>query len=310
MQIPVFYHDEQVHDACAYSKSPLKPGLLARKIAIDTAFQITGNNGKDALIYPTAADRLTQTHDAAHVRALIDGTVKDGFDNASKKDNKAIRMTVGNFLAAAEWAAVGKRKGGPADIVHPGVVWSLTSGFHHAHADHCGGFCTYEALTLAAFELQKFRGMKTLIVDEDAHWGDGCVSMIDRNKMQRYCEYMYSPHTHQGADLEKFERHLDIMLRVFRPDIIIYQAGADNWIGDPLGGNLTMEQLYQRDLIVFKSARYLKIPIVVNLAGGYANNYEDTLQIHMNTGEAMKHVYLGVPVNPLFPVHAAELEHA
>lgn len=310
MQIPVFYHDEQVHDACAYSKSPLKPSLLARRVAIDTAFQITGNNGKDALIYPAGANRLAQTHDAAHVLALIYGTVKDGFDNASKKDNKAIRMTVGNFLAAAEWAAAGKRKGGPGDIIHPGVVWSLTSGFHHAQADHCAGFCTYEALTLAAFELHKLRGMKTLIVDEDAHWGDGCVSMIDRHCMQQYCEYMYSPHTHQGADLEKFKRHLDIMLRVFRPDIIFYQAGADNWIGDPLGGNLTMEQLYQRDLIVFKSARRLKIPIVANLAGGYAENYEDTLQIHLNTGEAMKQVFLGAEGKPLYPVHAVEVEHA
>ena len=42
----------------------------------------------------------------------------------------------------------------------------------------------------------------------------------------------------------------------------------------------------------------------------YAEDYDDTLAIHMNTGEAIKHIYLGVPVNPLFPVHATELEHA
>ena len=100
------------------------------------------------------------------------------------------------------------------------------------------------------------------------------------------------------------------MIEQFNPGIILYQAGADNWVGDPLGGNLTMQQLYQRDIITLSIAKELNIPIVVNLAGGYADDYDHTLAIHMNTGEAIKHIYLGVPVNPLFPVHATELEHA
>ena len=305
-KIPVFYSDAQVHDACSFSKSPLKPGLLSRRIGTDQSFQIISG-----LIGPVSLDRVAQTHDAEHARKLFAGEVEDGFGNKSKKGMLAIRNTVGNFLAAAEWAAAGKVDGNPdTDVIHPGVVWSLTSGFHHAHHDHCSGFCSIESLTLAAFELQKLRGMKTLIVDEDAHWGDGCVSMIDRNKMQQYCEYMYSPHTHQGADLEKFERHLSIMLRVFRPDIIFYQAGADNWICDPLGGKLTMEQMFRRDVMMMQIAKDFKVPLVVNLAGGYAEQYEDTLQIHLNTGEAMKQVFLGIEGKPLYPTHAVELEAA
>lgn len=307
-RIPTFYTDEQVHDACAYSKSPLKPGMLARKIALDDKFEI-----KRSLIHPIGFDRLAQTHDENHVRALIAGDKADGFGNLSKKDNKAIRTTVGNFLAAAEWAAAGRQDGNPnTDIIHPGVVWSLTSGFHHAGHDSVGGFCTYEALTLAAFELHKFRGMKTLIIDEDAHWGNGCIDMIERNKMATYCEYVQSDHTHKLGhhDLEKFENQVLTMVRVMRPGIIFYQAGADNWVGDPLGGNLTMEELYLRDVIVMELARDFKIPLVVNLAGGYADHYDDTLQIHLNTGEAMKHVFLkDVIGHPVFPVHAIEHEN-
>ena len=148
-RIPVFYNEEQIHDPCAYSKSPLKPSLLARKIINDDTFAI-----RSGMIGPVGADRLSLTHDVAHVRALINGDKADGFGNLSKKDNKAIRTTVGNFLLAAEVAA------GQPDA-HPGAVWSLTSGFHHASHASCGGFCTFDALTLAAFELQKFRGMKT-----------------------------------------------------------------------------------------------------------------------------------------------------
>jgi len=54
-----------------------------------------------------------------------------------------------------------------------------------------------------------------------------------------------------------------------------------------------MSELYQRDITVFSVAKQAGIPVVVNLAGGYADDYEHTLQIHMNTGEALKEVYLG-----------------
>lgn len=290
-RIPVFYNEAQIHDPCSRSKSPLKPSLLAREIIKDDSFEI-----KSSLIGPATADRLMQTHDAAHVRAVIAGDKCDGFGNKSSKDNKAIRTTVGNFLTASEFAA------GLSDE-HPGAVWSLTAGFHHAGHDFSGAFCTFDALTLAAYELQKFRGMKTLIVDEDAHHGNGCVDVISKMRMSSYCEYMQSAHTHLGNNLDSFERQLHNMLRIYQPDIIFYQAGADNWIGDPLGGNLTMQELYVRDVIVLQLAKDFKIPVVVNLAGGYARQYEDTLQIHMNTGAALKQVFLGVESKPVYPSH-------
>lgn len=290
-RIPVFYHEAQVHDACAFSKSPLKPSLLANKIIEDDNFVI-----RSEMIIPVTAERLSQTHDIDHVLAVISGSKADGFGNKSSKDNKAIRTTVGNFLVAAEYA-VGMKE------CHPGAVWSLTSGFHHAGHASCAGFCTFEALTLAAYELQKFRNMKTLIIDEDAHVGDGCMDVIAEMKMGLYCEYMQSQHTHKGNDLEAFQNQLHNMLRINQPDVIFYQAGADNWLGDPLGGNLTMEELYLRDVIVMNAAKGFGIPLVVNLAGGYARQFDDTLQIHMNTGEALKEVFLNVKVKPVFPSH-------
>jgi acetoin utilization deacetylase AcuC-like enzyme len=230
----------------------------------------------------------------------MEGTTPDGFGNKSipgsihAKDFKAIRTTVGNFLAAAEWAVAGRIRGNPeTDIIHPGVVWSLTSGFHHACYDHAEGFCTVEALTLGAYELWKYRKLRTLIVDDDAHYGNGCVGMIKQHRMYDYCAYMQSYFTHGQANLGKYRLELQQNIESFVPDVIFYQAGADNWVGDPLGGSLDFEQLYQRDIWTFQLAKERGIPVVCNLAGGYAENYEHTLQIHMNTGEAMKEVYLG-----------------
>jgi acetoin utilization deacetylase AcuC-like enzyme len=278
VRIPVFFNEAQIHDAQSYSRSPLKPKILAERIEKDPAFKIISS-----LVGPVDAARLSQTHDAAHVAELIAGKRADGFGNASQSDNRAIRTTVGNFVTAAEWAL--KQEGG--------IAWSLTAGFHHAGHKSCGGFCTYDALTLSAFELRKFHGARTLIWDEDQHYGNGCVDIIRTLGMEDYCQYVQSIYTHRMSrvDLGAYRKQLRKALRQYEPSILMYQAGADNWIGDSMPGNLSLGQLYKRDVITFAEAKEVGVPVVVNLAGGYATDYEDTLDIHMATGEAMKHVY-------------------
>jgi len=298
--IPVFYSEAQVHDAASFSKSPLKPGLLARRIGGDPAFRITGQG-----IAAVSPARLLQVHDADHVDGVLSAKTIDGFGNRSIKSITAIRHTVGNFLAAANWAVT--------DGANLGVVWSLTSGFHHSRHDSCGGFCTFDALTLSAYEMQKHLGLKTLLVDEDAHYGDGCEDIIKVVGMGEYCQYLQSRNTHGKASevsLTKFATELGLKLKEFEPDVIFYQAGADNWIGDPLGGALSIDQLYIRDLIVFSTARRHGIPVVCNLAGGYAKDYDHTLTIHMNTGAAMKNIYLEIEVDAELPPSAIESEYA
>ena len=54
-----------------------------------------------------------------------------------------------------------------------------------------------------------------------------------------------------------------------RCSVLLYQAGADPHIDDPLGGALTSSQLARRDTIVFDGCRVLGLPIAWNLAGGY-----------------------------------------
>lgn len=289
--VPVFYRDEQVHDACSFSKSPLKPGLVARKLSLDPTFRIIND------FAPVSAETLKLTHEPGHVDALIAGEERDGFGNRSAKDNLAIRYTVGNLLAAAQHKAP--------------VAFSLTSGFHHAGGNFCGGFCTYEALTLAAKIEHRNNGGHTLIIDEDAHFGNGCESQIEVLGMGAYCTYLQSAKTHvrHTVDLNGFLHQLAKVIERDKPTLILYQAGADNWAGDPLGGALSMEQLYKRDLLVLGLARSLSIPIVVNLAGGYAHDYEHTIQIHLNTAQAIKATYLDGGI-PFYPVSAFEEEAA
>jgi acetoin utilization deacetylase AcuC-like enzyme len=75
-------------------------------------------------------------------------------------------------------------------------------------------------------------------------------------------------------------------------DLLMYQAGADPHVDDPLGGFLTTEQLTRRDEIVFSVARTLGIPVVWNLAGGYQEPVYEVLKIHNNTMRACIAAYL------------------
>ena len=68
-------------------------------------------------------------------------------------------------------------------------------------------------------------------------------------------------------------------------DLVLYQAGADSHIDDPLGGRFTTEQYRRRDAIVFQKLSEIGIPVVWNLAGGYQTPVEKVLQLHTITAE-------------------------
>lgn len=81
-------------------------------------------------------------------------------------------------------------------------------------------------------------------------------------------------------------------LRQFEPELLCYLAGADPYREDQLGGlSLTIDGLKKRDELVFRVAKARGIPVMVTLAGGYAQNVEDTVTIHCNTVVAAKEVF-------------------
>jgi acetoin utilization deacetylase AcuC-like enzyme len=81
-------------------------------------------------------------------------------------------------------------------------------------------------------------------------------------------------------------------LRQFEPELLCYLAGADPYREDQLGGlSLSIEGLKRRDELVFRIARAQNIPVMITLAGGYAQRLEDTVAIHCNTVLAAKEVF-------------------
>ncbi len=87
---------------------------------------------------------------------------------------------------------------------------------------------------------------------------------------------------------------LSLGLSMLKPELICYIAGADPYREDQLGGlSLTIDGLKERDALVFQIAKAEGIPVMVTLAGGYAQRLEDTVTIHCNTVIAAKEIFSG-----------------
>lgn len=183
-----------------------------------------------------------------------------------------------------------------------GVGVSVGGGFHHAFPDHGEGFCVLNDVAIAVERLMADGRIKrALIVDCDLHQGNGTAVIFSGRKDV----YTFSIHQENNYPFVKQESTLDVglpdgaggeeynsdLLTVlppvfdsFRPELVMYLAGADPFEHDQLGAlKLTKDDLRNRDRIVISMARDSEVPVCVLLAGGYASKVADTVDIHYNT---------------------------
>ena len=99
-------------------------------------------------------------------------------------------------------------------------------------------------------------------------------------------------HLRDGTGDDEYLERLAQALKVagdFRPDLVMYVAGADPFQEDQLGGlALTIDGLRARDGLVLNAAVARNAPVAVTLAGGYAQHVADTVEIHCNTVKAAR----------------------
>jgi len=67
-------------------------------------------------------------------------------------------------------------------------------------------------------------------------------------------------------------------------DVAIYLAGADPYVGDTLGRlAVSKAGLVARDRLVLECCRTAGLPVAITMAGGYAKNVQDIVDIHFAT---------------------------
>ena len=223
---------------------------------------------------PVTTEHVKLAHDPDFVDDLFQGRIPNGHGNTSDDVARSTLWTVGSLHAAA------------VEAFNSGIACSPSSGFHHACWDENGGFCTFNGLMVTAIRLLN-DGLvgRVSIVDYDFHYGDGTHDIIHH---LGFHDCVTQVNGDFSADGRQFLDTIEDELRELGDvGLILYQAGADMHIEDPLGGLLTTEQMRQRDEIVFQWCKRKRIPVTWNLAGGYQREPDGSipkvLEIHRNT---------------------------
>jgi acetoin utilization deacetylase AcuC-like enzyme len=183
-----------------------------------------------------------------------------------------------------------------------GVAMNLGGGTHHAFADSGRGFCVLNDVVTATRALRaRSRLQRVLVVDLDVHQGDGTHAILagdadaftlSINGFRNYpfkrvpgdLELDLPDGTGDDAYLEGLARLLPEAVRRSRPELAFVLAGADPFAGDRLGRlALSKPGLLARDVYVRDTLSSVGIPVCVTLAGGYAEDVRDTVEINLGT---------------------------
>lgn len=244
---------------------------------------------------PASITELCRAHDVNYVERVINGQLTSaeirriGFPWSPQMVERSRRST-GATIAACRVA------------LSEGVGVNLAGGTHHAFADAGAGYCVFNDAAVAARAMQsEGRVQRIAIIDCDVHQGDGTAAIFTGDPTV----FTFSIHGAHNFPFRKQQSDLDIALpdatgdtayldalewgvcQVFaiaRPDLVIYLAGADPYYDDRLGRlSLTKAGLAERDRLVFSYCRSAGVPVAVTMAGGYARQISDTVDIHTHT---------------------------
>ena len=261
---------------------------------------------------PVSESDLLRVHTPEYINAVRTGEPRALAESQkfpwSPQLYPSVCLTSGGCLAAARQAL---RDGGSA---------ALVSGFHHACADHGEGFCTFNGLVIAADALKASgEANRVAVLDMDLHYGNGTAQLAasrpDLFAISIYGNDYWANVPYRDVTVRRHEdggNHRSYalpsgcdratMLRIldealpslagWKPDLLLYQAGADPYREDPFSPlALDHDDLHARDRRVFEFARARNIPVAWVLAGGYAKDIMKVVRIHAGTFEAWRAVW-------------------
>ena len=217
---------------------------------------------------PLTADDIALAHAREYVDGVLSCTLMNGYENRNSEIATALPWVAGSMVAAALHSFLTRE-----------TSFSPTSGAHHACYASGGDFCTFNFLVIAAIKVHQAGARRIGILDLDYHYGNGTDDIIER------LDLAYVRHYSSGGDqdaksahAERWLKRLPGIVRDFADvDLIIYNAGVDSHINDPLGGNLTTEQMARRDRIVFEVVHEMEGPHLYKpcrgVSGGWGRDH-------------------------------------
>ena len=285
-----FYADHYVLPLPTGHRFPMEKYKKLR----DLVSQLDGVQLENA---PTATDtQILYAHDASYLIKVLQGSLSPqeqqeiGFPWSPQMVERS-RRSAGATLAASKTA------------LKEGIAANLAGGTHHAYRNKGSGFCVFNDSAIAARAIQKEINakLKVAIIDLDVHQGNGTAAILENDPsiftLSMHGENNF-PFTKEVSDLDiglpdetgdasylaALHQGLEIMSERFKPDFIIYLAGADPHEGDRLGKlSISTDGMRQRDECVFQFGLDRQIPIAFSMAGGYGKEIQSTVDVHFQT---------------------------
>ena len=284
----VFFDPRQVADSESFSPSAGKPGLVV------DSWKLLGVPFVIRSFDPLTLDQMALAHSPAYIKNILSRKQTNGFGNRSKSVADSLPWVCGSMAAAALCAfETGE------------TCFSPTSGAHHAGYNFGGGFCTFNSLMIAVQLLrQSVPDLRVAIIDCDAHFGNGTADIIKRQRIPFISHYSFGEErfrtrrsstlewgAHAGLGSHEVSEWLEELPGKMAGymkgcDLVIYNAGVDSHIDDPLGGYLTSEEMAQRDDIVLRTAFEIGAPVALALAGGYQKGPNDSIDAVLRLHDA------------------------
>lgn len=289
MKIKVVYNPKVVAESGSkVSPSSIKPKYLAEYLRNDHNYSQLVEFVEPE---PVSVKDILRCHDEEYVGDILSLRKPNGFGTRSQSVVDSLPWTNGAMYTAAKLAYQTKEP-----------TCAIVAGFHHAGYkgfENLGYFCTFNGLMIAATKLVEEDNCKRVsIVDCDMHWGNGTDDILEHINKGQYINISFGKYFGTYDTAENYLLYFASVrqqLQAFKPDLIIYQSGADVHIDDPFGGLLTEGQMYERDIRMFTIAKELGIPITWTLAGGYQKDKDGgcsyVIKLHANTFNACLAVY-------------------
>ncbi len=249
---------------------------------------------------------LIKTHTSNYIDQVNKSFPKKGYNFldgdtiVSPGSKDASRDAVGSIITAIDGVQKKEFKNAFCAVRPPG---------HHAEKEKAMGFCIYNNVAVGAnYLIEKYKYNKIAIIDFDVHHGNGTQDIFyDNEKVLFISTHQYPYYPGSGSEKEKgdFNNVLNIpleagtsaekylnayenvlnKLREFKPEFLLFSAGFDAHIDDPLAqlqlGSEDFYKITKRTLEISKS--FCNGNVVSILEGGYdLNALQESTKRHVD----------------------------
>ena len=249
---------------------------------------------------------LEITHNSNYINFVQESFPKkglsflDGDTIISPGSKEATLDAVGSIITAIDGVQNNEFKNAFCAVRPPG---------HHAEKNKAMGFCIYNNVAVGAhYLIEKYKLNKIAIIDFDVHHGNGTQDIFyDNEKVLYISTHQYPYYPGSGSEKEKGKynnifnipleagttaveylnayEHVLNKLKEFRPEFLLFSAGFDAHIDDPLAQlRLSSEDFYtltKRTLEISKP--FCNGNVVSILEGGYdLKALQDSTQRHVD----------------------------